>query len=150
QVGSVELAQIPRHALLNLREPTFHLRAREVLVAGVDRFELAAVNGDTRARQQAKLTAKRDKPHTHLADRRAIILAEIGNRLVIGNQPTRKPHHLDVTSGLALKAAARLNPIEVAVNVELEQHRWMVRRTSRCLGIDAAEPKLRKIEPANE
>jgi len=46
-----------------------HLRAREILVTVVDRFELAAVNGDARGRQQAKLSAKRDKPRTHLADR---------------------------------------------------------------------------------
>jgi hypothetical protein len=42
-----------------------HLRAREILVTVVDRFELAAVNGDARGRQQAKLSAKRDnRAHT--------------------------------------------------------------------------------------
>src|SRR6202040_2294046 len=46
QVGGVELAQIPRHALLDLSKPALHLRAREILVAIVDRFELAAVDSD--------------------------------------------------------------------------------------------------------
>ena len=69
QVGGIELAQVPRYALLNLSQPTLHLRAREILVTVVDRFELAAVNGDARGRQQAKLSAKRDKPRTRLADR---------------------------------------------------------------------------------
>src|SRR5262249_49689608 len=87
-VGGIELAQIPRHALLNLSEPALHLRAREVLVAIVDSFELAAVNGHARRRQQTYRSAKPDKPRTHLADRRPVILAEIGNRLVIGNQST--------------------------------------------------------------
>ena len=40
QVGSIELAQITRDALLDLSEPALHLRTREILVSGVDRFEL--------------------------------------------------------------------------------------------------------------
>jgi hypothetical protein len=43
-VGGVELLQIARDALLNLRHAPVHLGAREVLVAIVDRLELAAVN----------------------------------------------------------------------------------------------------------
>jgi hypothetical protein len=33
--------QIPRHALIDLREPALHLRAGEILIAVVHRFELA-------------------------------------------------------------------------------------------------------------
>src|SRR6516164_2120497 len=93
QVGGVELAQVARYALLKLREPTRHLRAREILVTVVDRFKLAAVNGDARGHQQTQLPAKADKPCAHLADRRTIVLAEISDRLVIRSQPTREPHH---------------------------------------------------------
>src|SRR6516162_7738402 len=60
------------------------LRAREILVTVVDRFKLAAVNGDARGHQQTQLPAKADKPRAHLADRRTIVLAEISDRLVIG------------------------------------------------------------------
>jgi hypothetical protein len=51
-VGSVELPQIPRDTLLKLLHAPVHLGAREVLVAIVDRFELAAVNGDAGLREQ--------------------------------------------------------------------------------------------------
>src|SRR5262249_13555736 len=68
----VELAQIPRHALLNLLQPALHLRTREILVARVHRLELAAVNRHARARQQTKLSAKRNEPRTYLADRRPV------------------------------------------------------------------------------
>ena len=51
----------------------------------------------------------------------AIILAEVGDRLVIRNQPSRQPHHLDIAASLTLKPPARLDPIEIAVDVELEQ-----------------------------
>jgi hypothetical protein len=74
QVSSIKLAQIPRNALLYLRKAALHLRPREVLVAIVNSFELAAVNGNARRRQQAQPSAKRDKPRTYLADRNAAIL----------------------------------------------------------------------------
>ena len=45
-VGAVELLQIARDALLDLRHASIHFGAREVLVAIVDRLELVAVNGD--------------------------------------------------------------------------------------------------------
>ena len=61
QVGRVELAEIARDALLQLRPPPLHLRAREVPVAVVDRLELAAVDGDACRREQPHLrgTARR-------------------------------------------------------------------------------------------
>ena len=59
QVGGVELAQIPRHALLDLSKPALHLRAREILVAVVDRFELAAVDGDARLSSEGQSLGKR-------------------------------------------------------------------------------------------
>jgi hypothetical protein len=77
----VELAQIPRHALLDQSQPALHLRTCEILVARVQRFALAAVNRHACCHQQAKLSEKRDKPPTHLADRGTVILAEISNPL---------------------------------------------------------------------
>jgi hypothetical protein len=82
-----------------------------------DRLELAAVNGDAGLREEAHHAAQRNKPRAYLVDGRAIVLAEIGNRLVIWSQTPRQPHHLDVAQSLALKPAARLDPIEIAVNV---------------------------------
>src|SRR5262249_17913304 len=82
----------------------------------------------------------------HLADGGAIVLAEIGNRLVIWSQTSRQPHHLNVAPSLALKPATRMDPIEIAVNVELQQDRWMIRGSAGHLGLDTVEPKLGKIE----
>src|SRR5208283_2423799 len=44
------------------------------------------------------------------------------------------------------KPSARLNPIEIAVNIELQQHRWMIRRPTGRFGIDPAKAKLAQIE----
>src|SRR5438132_9467826 len=45
-----------------------------------------------------------------------------------------------------LEPAARLNPIEIAVDVELHQHRRVIRRPAGRLRIDPAEPKLAQVE----
>jgi hypothetical protein len=42
------------------------------------------------------------------------VLAEIRNRLVIGDQPTCQPQDFDIATSLMLKPAARLDPIEIA------------------------------------
>src|SRR3979490_1630358 len=39
------------------------------------------------------------------------------------------------TPGLTLKPAARLTPVEIAVDVELQQYRRMIRRSAGRLGI---------------
>ena len=121
-VGGVELLQIARNAFLNLRQAPLHLRLGEVLVTVVHRFELAAVNRDAGFRQQPHAAAERNKSGADLSDRAAIILAEVSNRLVIGCKPACEPHHLNVATGLTLQPTARLHPVEIAVNVELQQN----------------------------
>src|SRR5262245_31029583 len=101
-IGAVELLQITRNALLNLSHAPVHLGTREVLVTVVHRLELAAVDRNPGLRQQTYGSAERNEPGAHLADGAAIIFAEIGYCLVIGNKPTRQPHHLDIAPGLAL------------------------------------------------
>ena len=118
-VGGVELLQIARDALLDLRHAPVHLGAREVLVAVVHRLELAAVDRHAGLREQAHRAAQRNQPGANLADGATIVLAEVGNCLVIGSKAAREPHHLNVAPGLMLEPAARLNPIKIAIDVEL-------------------------------
>ena len=79
-----------------------------------------------------------------------IVLAEIGNRLVIRHEAPRQPHHLDVAAGLTLEPPARLHPIEIAVDVELQQSRGMIRGPAGYLRLDALEPELAQIERIDE
>jgi hypothetical protein len=66
-----------------------HLGAREVLVPVVDRLELAAVNRDAGLREQAHRAAQRDEAGANLADGAPLVLAEIGDRLVVWSQAPR-------------------------------------------------------------
>jgi len=69
---------------------------------------------------------------------------------VVRNKPARQPHHLNVASSLALQPPARLNPIEIAVDVELQQDRWMVGRPASYLGSNPVKSQLRQIKLINE
>ena len=54
----------------------------------------------------AKTFKQLQAERAHLADGIAVVLAEVGNRLVIGDKPPQKPHHLDVVPSLTLKPSA--------------------------------------------
>ena len=49
-------------------------------------------------------------------------LAEVGYRLVVRSETAGQPHHLDIAASFTLKPPAGLNPIEIPVDVELQQH----------------------------
>ena len=93
-VGRVELGEIAGNARFQLRAPTLHLALREVLVADVDRLELAAVDGHACRGEQAHLAAQLDEARAHAAQRITVVLAEVGDRLVIGHQAPQQPQKL--------------------------------------------------------
>src|SRR5258706_2446728 len=93
-IGGVELAQIARNALLDLRQAPFHLSLREVVVARVHRLELAAVDRDARFRQQPHLAAQGDELRTDLLDGGADVLAGIGDGFVIPYETCPYAHHM--------------------------------------------------------
>src|SRR4029453_13655670 len=101
-------------------------------------------------RQQAHGATELKKPDADLADRAAIILAEVSDRLVVGSKAARQPHHFNIAQSLALKPPARLNPIKVAVDVELQQDRWMIARPASCLGSNPVKSQFRQIKLINK
>ena len=120
QIGRVELGQIARHALFQLLASPLHFRLREVFVAIIDRLEFAAVDRNARFREQPHLAAEFDEAGAHLAQRFAVVLAEVGDGLVIRDEAPQQPHHLDVAASFTLEPPARLHPVEITVDVELQ------------------------------
>src|SRR6184192_645869 len=86
----------------------------------------------------------------HTLDRGPIVLAEVSNGLEVRHQTSSQPHELDVALRLALQTAARLNAIEITVDVNRQQRGGMVRRTARCRPIDTFKSECRKIELVNK
>ena len=145
-VGAVQLMQIPLDALFDLLKSARHLRTGKVPVPRIDRLELGTVDRHTGFRKQIKPAAQRDELGTHLADRLAIILAEVGDGLVIRRQTPGQPHNLNITQGFPFKAPARLNTIEVTVDIELQQNPGLIARPARCLRLDPVKAKITEIK----
>jgi hypothetical protein len=149
-VGSIELREIPRDALIDPVEAASHFRCGEILVARVDSLELRAIDRDTRRAQQIELTAQRDELAAYLANGLAVVLAEVGNGLEVGGQMAGQPQHLEVALALALQPSARRHPIEVAVDVKLEHRPRIIARPPDIERLDAHETELVEIETVDE
>jgi len=81
-IGAGDLAKIAFDALVDLLQPTLHLRLGEITIAGVHRLELAAVNGNEGILEQVQLPAQRHERTAHQANRFAIILPEAKTRYI--------------------------------------------------------------------
>ena len=79
----------------------------------------------------------------------AVVAAEVGDGFVIGRQASGQPHQLDVALALPLKPAAGLDAVEVAVDVQLQQHRRMITWPSRRRG-DHRKAKPIQIQRIDE
>jgi hypothetical protein len=140
------LAQIAGHALLKLLAPPLYLVACEVPVAVIDGFEFATIDGDAGFGQKTKLAAQLDKAGADLADSKAVVFAEIGDDLIVGDKPPQKPHDFEIAASLAFKAAAGVNLIEITVDVELQQNGRMIGRQAGSSGRNPIEAKPGQIE----
>src|SRR5450432_1686515 len=103
-----------------------------------------------RVAQQIEAPAQRHELTADFADRLAIVLAKIGDRFEVGRQTASQPDQLDVALAFPFKAAARLNPIEVAVDIELQQCRGMIGRPTRGVRQDAIEAETAQPQLIDE
>ena len=148
-IGAVELREVTSNALVNLRQPPLHLALRKVPVPRVDGFELATIDRNARLAEQLKASAQHHELTADLADGRAIVLAEIGYRPEVRHQAAGQPNQLDVALALPLQPPARLHPIEVSVNVNPQQRRRMIGRSSRRLWLDPAKAEFCRKFPGH-
>ena len=146
----VERGQVAIDAGFDLLHAPLHLGAGEVPVPVVHRLELAAIHCDYRLREQVELTAEHNELSAHIADGQTIVLAEVGNRFEVRHQSTGQPHQFDVASRLTLKAAARLDAVEVAVEIDLQNGRWAIAGTACRLRVHPVKTQSDQIELANE
>jgi hypothetical protein len=81
-----------------------------------------------------------------LSDDLAIVLPEVGYCLEVRHQAVGQPNQLDIALALPLQAPARLYPIEVSVDVNLQQRPRMIGRPPCHLRLNAAKAQLGKIK----
>ena len=80
----------------------------------------------------------------------AVVLAKVGDGFEVRGQAASQPHQLDVTLGLTPKPAAGLNPIEVTVDIDLQQDRGLVGRATRRSRIDALKTECTQLDFIDE
>jgi hypothetical protein len=69
---------------------------------------------------------------------------------VIRRQTASQPHHFHIAPRLPFETAARLNPVEVAVDVKLQQDRRMITRAPCPARRDAGESKIGQLKLIDE
>ena len=132
-IGTIEGRQVAFDAGLDLLDPLAHLVFCVVPIPVVYRLELAAVDCDGRLSEQTQLAAQHHKLAADRPDRGTIVPSKIGDRLEVRRQSTSQPHQFDIALGFALQAPARLNPVQIAVKVNLEHRRRKIcRATGMC------------------
>src|ERR1700681_23631 len=141
-IGAVELREIPGDALVNLRQTALHLGLGEVPIPRVDSLELAAVDRNARFAEQLEASAQHHELTADLSDGLAIILPEVGYCLEVRHQAAGQPNQLDIALALPLQAPAPLYPIEVSVDVNLQQRPRMIGRPPCRLRLNAAKAQL--------
>jgi predicted phage gp36 major capsid-like protein len=102
----------------------------EVAIARIDYLELVAVDGDQRLREQLRLTAQHHEAATHVANVNAVVTTEVSYGLEVRRQTAREPHQFNIALAFMFQATARLNPVQVAVDIDLQQHARMIGRST--------------------
>ena len=98
----------------------------EVAIPVVDGFELAAADGNLIALQLADPAAQFHELRAGLADRASIRAAEFGGGFVVRHQPADQPHQLDIAPGFTLRPGAGWDPVQRAIDEQLQQSGRMI------------------------
>ena len=125
-------------------------RAREIAVLVVDRLDPRAIHRQQLSAEQVQLAAQQHELAEHRAEGVAVIAAEVGDGLEVWLQVPQQPDHLDIAVGLGFQPAAGPDPVEVTVDVELQQITRAHSRDARLLRLHTSEPCGREIQPIDK
>lgn len=149
-IGSLQHVKVALNALRNLLLESVDLHLREVPIPVVDCLEFAAIDGNDGLREQLEFTAKDNKPAACVLDAFAAAAPEVCDRLEVRGQPACQPHQLDVALALPLHASTGLDTVEVAVDIDLQQHSRVIRGAARQCRRQAIEAQSLQVKFADE
>src|SRR5262244_4411824 len=90
-VAARKLFQVRVNALVDLREQLRELVRSEIAIFRVDCSELAAIDGDQLCTKEVQRLAQQGESAADLPQGLQVVLAEVGNRLVIGPELFQQP-----------------------------------------------------------
>ena len=79
----------------------------------------------------------------------AVVFSEASDGLEVGHQPPGQPHQLDFALEFSFQASARLDAVEIAVNVDLLLDRWVVSRPASVGWDSTVTPKETRLSSSN-
>lgn len=145
-VSPVECSQVALDAGVHLLDAPGDLVRREVAVPVVDCLELAAVDRNHGLSEQPQRPAQHDELPAYRPKRRAIVAPKVRDSFEVGCETSGQPHQLDIALRFTLEPTARLNPVQIAVEVDFEHRRWMVGRTPSLSGRRSGKTQSVEIE----
>jgi hypothetical protein len=74
----------------------------------------------------------------HMAEGISVVAPKVSDRLEVRLQMAQQPDHLDIAMGRSLQPAARPHPVQIAVNVKLQQIGGRVARAACHLALATA------------
>lgn len=125
-VSAVKLAQIPLDRCVYFAELAAQLVPREGLRLGIQCIEPAAVYGDDLAVERMEAAAERHEGPADLADRGAVVLPEVGDRLEVLREPAGQPDQLEIAPTLTLQSPRRLDLVQIAVETDPQHEPRMI------------------------
>ncbi len=149
-VALVEPLKVIRQPLVGLLDEFLQRIASEIAILVVDRLDARPVHRQEFAPEQVEPLAQQRELAKHRFERGAIVGAEIGDGLEVRLQRPQQPDDLDVAMAFGFQPAARPHPVEIAVDVELEQIARRVAGPACRLRLDPPEARLGEIEAIDE
>ena len=108
-ISAIQFVEITLNGLVDLTQLLAQLATRVILGFGIHCLEPATIYGDQVPVQQIDVATQHDELLADLADRRAVVLAEVSNRLEVRLQPARQPDEFQVATTLPLQPPRRLD-----------------------------------------
>ena len=140
-VGPIQIRQVAGDALLELLHPCCQFMPGEVPIPTVDRLERAAIDRNERIAEQVQVPAEHHKLSAHPLDRRPIVLAEIRHDLEVRRQPSGQPNQFHIAQGFPLQTPAGLDPVQIPVDVDLQQRGGVICGRPVASGSTPSNPK---------
>ena len=116
----------------------------------VDRFQPGPIDGEQFSSEQVQFAAEEHELTEDGLEGVPVVLPKIRNGLEVGSQATQQPHHFQIARGLRLEPPAGAHPIDVSINVELQQIGRIVARPARVLRLNAPETRCLQVTLINE
>ena len=134
-IALVEPLEVVLQPLVGCTDERAQRRAGEVAVLLVDRLDAGSVDRQQLAAVEVEPPAQQHELAEHRFEGAAVVASEVRDRLEVGLQAAHQPDDLDIALGFPLQPSARSDPVEVAIDVELQQIAGRIARPPRKDGV---------------